>query len=115
MEYYYPIDPDPYEDGFDAWGALFSPSGRYYALTVWGLPILVLSRTPLWISETSRGPTGTALRWSGGTGLYQVQQSTDLGPGAWQNVGIPTTNTSQTVLTTNPATFFRIQSLTNAP
>lgn len=55
------------------------------------------------------------LEWQGGTGVYQVQQRTNLDTGAWESIAGPLTNTRLQVPATNRATFFRIQSVTNAP
>ena len=121
--WFYPSDD--WDDRLDiGWGSIhslvFSPNGQHYAYV--GQPrnsdsptFLVMARRPLWISTSACTNNQASLQWSGGSGLFQVQQITNLTTGAWANVGAPTTNTSFTFPATNPATFFRIQSLSNAP
>ena len=76
---------------------------------------LVLAQMPLWMSEFGQTNGLVSLQWQGGTGLYQLQQTANLTNALWQNVGVATTNLAANLPTTSPATFFRIQSLTNAP
>jgi hypothetical protein len=54
------------------------------------------------------------LGWSGGSGRYRLQSTTNVATGPWQNVGEPTTATAAT----NPVAgtlFFRVQSLPAPP
>jgi hypothetical protein len=53
--------------------------------------------------------------WQGGSGLYQVQQTTSVTSAVWANVGSPTAATNLAVPMTNATAFFRVQSLTNGP
>ena len=71
---------------------------------------LVMARMPLLITDIVRSGNLTVLRWTGGTGQYQVQQSTNLSTGSWQNIGATTTATSATNSTPAPV-FYRVQSL----
>ena len=110
----------------DIYSVTFSPDGFHYA---YGADsgyypednpyatrfTVVLATPPVWICDFTRTNNQAFLQWSGGSGLFQVQETTNLTTGIWANVGAPITNTSFTFPATNPATFFRIQSLTNAP
>ena len=74
-------------------------------VTVDGTPLN--PRLDLW----NHSPTG--FEWGcGGSGLYQLQQCTNLTSAAWQNVGAPTTATSATNIISGTA-FYRVQSLPN--
>jgi hypothetical protein len=92
----------------------FSPDGRFFAYGR-GDGAVVLARMPVVITNVVRTNAQTALEWQGGSGPYQVQQTSNVATGLWEQVGGPTTNTNATVPTTNPTAFFRIRSLTNAP
>ncbi len=48
------------------------------------------------------------LNWSGQQPAYQVQMTTNLAGGIWQNLGSPTTNTSRLMSPSNQAAFYRI-------
>jgi WD40 repeat protein len=87
-----------------------APNGRCFA---YGREdgVVVLARMPLWITDITRTKNQVRLNWSGGTGLYQLLQSTNLASGVWQALGDPTTNTTATLSTTNTLEFFRVQSL----
>jgi len=49
------------------------------------------------------------LSWTGGTGNFQVQSTTNLANGAWQNCGAAGTNTSLVIAPTNQAMFYRVR------
>ena len=89
-----------------------SADGRYFA---YGRAdgVVVLARMPLLINSVSQTPSQTILQWQGGSGLYQVQQRTNLTTSAWQNVGQPTTGTSATNSIQGGNIFYRVQSLPN--
>jgi WD40 repeat protein len=92
------------------WALAVAPNGRYFA---YGRDdgVVVMARMPLWITDIIRTNNQVRLSWSGGTGLYQLLQSTNVASGVWQALGEPTTNTTATVGTTNTLEFFRVQSL----
>jgi WD40 repeat protein len=92
----------------------FSPDGRHYAY-VRANGMLVMANAPVWISDAARTNGNLRLNWQGGTGLYQVQQTSNVASPDWQNLGDATTNTSTNLPLPATTTFFRIQSLTNAP
>jgi len=48
--------------------------------------IVVLAQMPLLIDEFRRSGNDLILRWQGGTGLYQLQRTSNLLGGAWENV-----------------------------
>lgn len=85
--------------------------GRYFA---YGRNdgLLVLAHWPLGIEEIVHTAGQVILRWSGGSGLYQLQSTGDLAGGVWQNVGFPTTATAATNAVTGTV-FYRVQSLPN--
>ncbi len=88
-----------------------SPTGRYFA---YGRAdgVLVLARVPVFISQFRQQGDQWSLQWEDGSGLYQLQQCTNLTNDAWQDVGGPTTATSAS----NPVSgtlFYRVQSLPN--
>ena len=86
-----------------------SPDNRRFA--VGGVDgSVTVARMPLWISDVSLAGGQVIMRWHGGSGLYQVQASTSLLNGSWENVGIPTTNTSSTN-TSSATVFLRVESL----
>ena len=75
----------------------------------------MLARWPLLVTGAGIRTNAMHLEWQGGTGLYQVQQRTNLSTGNWEAIAGPLTNTKLEVPATNSATFFRIRSLTNSP
>jgi hypothetical protein len=91
-----------------------APDGKSFAYGR-GDGIIALARIPVVITNVVRRNAQAALEWQGGSGLYQVQQTSNVASSTWENLGSPTTNTNATVPATNPAAFFRVQSLTNAP
>jgi WD40 repeat protein len=74
---------------------------------------LVLARMPLVVDSVANAGNQTVIHWQGGSGLYQVQQCTNMGTAFWQNVGGPTTNTSATNNMPAGNVFYRLQSLPN--
>lgn len=52
--------------------------------------------------------TNLVLNWTGGSGTYQVQTSSNLFSPSWQNHGVAGTNTSMVILPTNRAGFYRV-------
>ena len=88
-----------------------SPDGMLFAYGR-GDGTLVLARMPWWVESITRTNGALILQWQGGSGLYQLQQRTDLTQGTWQNVGTPTAATAATNAVTS-TTFHRVQSLPN--
>lgn len=86
-----------------------SPDGKLFA---YGGAALVLARMPLFFTELSLAGNQLTLSWSGGTGLYQLQSTTNVVSGPWQNVGAPTAATAATNTVTGTL-FYRVQSLPN--
>jgi hypothetical protein len=60
--------------------------------------------------DISRVPTAAAvmLTWSGGNPPYQVQVSSNVHAGTWQNFGVPSIGTSLTVPRSTTAQYFRV-------
>ena len=60
--------------------------------------------------DISRVPTAAEvmLTWSGGSPPYQLQVSSNVRSGTWQNFGVPSTGTSLTVPRSTTAQYFRI-------
>ena len=83
-----------------------SPNGRYFA---YGRDdgVVVLAR----ITDITHTNNEVRLTWTGGSGLYQLQQTADLTAGLWEDAGQPTTNLAATVNASGPLQFFRVQSL----
>jgi hypothetical protein len=86
---------------------------KHFAYSAGGT--VVLARVPLWIEQVEQANDQLNLAWRGGSGFYQVQQTTNVAASAWQDLGNPTTNMTYNVLLTDGPLFFRVQSLTNAP
>jgi DNA-binding beta-propeller fold protein YncE len=63
------------------------------------------------ISSLVLSASGATLNWSGGTGPFQVQVSTNLSGGTWQNAGSPTSAYTQTVPRQGRAAFYRVAGL----
>lgn len=89
-----------------------APDGKLFA---YGGGDLVLARMPTFVTKAEERTNEFNFEWQGGSGLYQVQQTTSVTPAVWANLGPPTAATNLAVPMTNPAAFFRVQSLTNAP
>jgi hypothetical protein len=71
------------------------------------LNIKVIAALPL-NASIRLANTNVILNWSGGISPYQVQMTTQLTPGTWEQVGGPV-NTNQLILPrTNAATFYRV-------
>lgn len=64
---------------------------------------------PSFVANLAAQGTNLMLTWSGGNGPYQIQLTTDLSSGVWQNVGAPTSATSIVLAPTNVTSFYRIQ------
>lgn len=96
-----------------------APDGKHFAYGKGSLTsspgTVVMARWPLLVTGAGVRTNAMHLDWQGGTGLYQVEQRTNLSSGVWEAIAGPSTNTKLQVPLTNPAAFFRIQSLTNAP
>jgi len=92
-----------------------SRDGKYFAFgtgTTSGTnAAVVLARMPLLITNAAARTNAFNLEWQGGSGLYQVQQTTNLSNGVWEPVAGPTNATALNVGLTNRAGFFRVQSL----
>ena len=63
-------------------------------------PSIVLTLTPQ--------DTNLLLSWSGGSGTYQVQASTNLPSSSWQNCGKAGTSTNMILCPSNRACFYRV-------
>jgi hypothetical protein len=72
---------------------------------------VVLARMPLLILDARVLASQFVLEWQGGTGLYQLQQQTNLVGGAWRDIGGPTTDTIFTTNMNASGVFYRVQSL----
>lgn len=96
-----------------------SPDGKHFAYGTGGPgdtnAAVVLARMPLLITNVEVRTNTLNLEWQGGTGLYQVQQNTNLTRNVWNPVTGPTIATRLTVERTNRASYFRVQSLEPAP
>ena len=99
-------DPDPIGP---ATTVDIAPDGKLFA---YGGGELVVARMPLLFTEVSRAGNQLVLGWSGGGGLYQLQRTTNVVDGPWQNVGAPTAVTATTNAVTGTV-FYRVQSLPN--
>lgn len=61
------------------------------------------------VTAITRAPNGTlTLQWTGGNPPYQVQRSTTLLQGSWQNTGNPVSTTSATITPTGTKAFYRV-------
>jgi hypothetical protein len=76
-------------------------------------PFTVLVGLPFAITRVARTNDQLRLGWEGGTGLYQLQQRTDLLGGAWHDIGGPTTNITFATNITANAVLYRVQGLPN--
>ena len=72
-----------------------------------------VARVPVFITEARLSAGQFITQWLGGSGLYQLQQSTNLSSDSWDNVGSPTTNTDVTNNVSGGSFFYRVQSLPN--
>ena len=86
-------------------------NGKYFAYGR-GDGAVVIAYLPL-ILEITRDDQRIILRWSGGSGLYQVQRRNDPIKGKWHDVGHPTTAMSVTNKLNSQKVFYRVQSLPN--
>ena len=68
-----------------------------------------MARMPLLIADISRDNGQLILGWSGGDGRYQLQSTTNVATGPWQNVGALTTATASTNSVAGTI-FYRVQS-----
>jgi len=84
-------------------------NGKYFAYGT-GSGAVVLAQMPVVLDSITRAGNQTILKWQGGSGVYQLQSSTSLPGGTWQNVGSATTNTSATNIASSTL-FFRVQNL----
>lgn len=102
-----------------------SPDGKHFAYgtgcsgSFCSIPntnaAVVLARMPLFITEAAVRTNAFQLEWQGGTGLYHVEQSSDVVSSSWQVVAGPFTNTGLSVPLTNGNRFFRVRDANNAP
>jgi len=74
---------------------------------------VIVARIPLFVTEARRSATQFVLQWTGGSGLYQLQQRTNLSVGSWENEGGPTTALGFTNDLLLGSVFYRVQSLSN--
>lgn len=91
----------------------FSPDGRWFAFGR-GDATVVLARHPFGALRftTSHVENGQLeVAWEGGSGRYQLQQTTNLSGDSWQEIGPPTSLTSATNPVGAAATFLRIKEL----
>ena len=91
-----------------------APNGQYFAYGT-SSGAVVLARMPVVLNLPGRTNEQLRLEWQGGTGLYQLQQTSNVVSPVWENVGGITTNLATNVPLTATNTFVRIQSLTNPP
>jgi Putative Ig domain len=98
-----PLPTDVGDDTFVV--SVTDPGGLSNTAT---MDIVVSSGTQI-ISTLAPQPDGTLqLNWSGGTGPYQVQATTNLVTPDWQNVGDPVSGGSIFITPTNDTMFYRI-------
>ncbi len=91
-----------------------APDGKTFAYGR-GDGIVAIVRMPTLVTKAEIRTNQFNFEWQGGSGLYQVQQATSVTAAIWANIGSATTATNLAVPMTNPAVFFRVQSVTNAP
>ncbi len=91
-----------------------APDGKTFAYGR-GDGIVAIARMPTLVTKAEIRTNQFNFEWQGGSGRYQVQQATSVNAAVWANIGSATTATNLAVPMTNPAAFFRVQSLTNAP
>jgi hypothetical protein len=72
------------------------------------MDIVVSASTPFVSSITPQSDGTLQLNWSGGTGPFQVQVTTNLIAPDWQNIGDPVSGNSIFVTPTNDTMFYRI-------
>jgi len=93
------------------------PSGTYSAQArVWYgsanystvSPVVQFTVSSPMISALTRTNGMLLLQWSGGFPPYQVQMTTNLAEPAWENIGPPSTGSSQTIEPGSQAAFYRI-------
>lgn len=64
---------------------------------------------PMVVTSVTRDAGGNiTLQWTGGNPPYQVQRSTTLLPGSWQNTGLPVLTNSATVPASGARAFYRV-------
>jgi hypothetical protein len=63
---------------------------------------------PSFVANLAAQGSNLMLTWSGGNGPYQIQLTTDLSSGVWQNVGAPTNATSIVLSPSNVTSFYRV-------
>jgi hypothetical protein len=91
-----------------------SPDGKTFAYgDIFG--VVTIARMPTLVTKAEIRTNQFNFEWQGGSGLYQVQQATSVNAAVWANLGAATAATNLAVPMTNPAVFFRVQSVTNAP
>jgi WD40 repeat protein len=99
------------QDLFEVKTLELSPDGRNFAYG--GADGFVrLAWLPLLIEEVVLEGNHAVLRWTGGSGRYQLQCTANLAAGSWADVGGPTTATAATNAVTGTV-FYRVQSLPN--
>ena len=86
-----------------------SKNGKYLAYGRNDFAV-VLAHLPVVIDSITRTGNETVLNWQGGSGLYQLQSTTNFAITNWQNLGPATTNTLATNVS-SATQFFRVQSL----
>ena len=89
-----------------------SPTGRSFGYARRDGTIAV-AYLPVLITSITRNGTQSVVQWQGGSGLYQVQQCTNLTTGGWQNIGGSMSNNTATNEICNGNIFYRVQSLPN--
>ena len=92
-----------------------SPDGRSFAWQVDTTHEVVIATMPLMTSGFARVGDQLVYSWQGGTGVYQVQTTTNLLAGSWMNFQGPTTNFGVAMPLPLANTFFRVQNVTNSP
>ena len=97
-----------------------SPDGKHFAYgtgtgAIGETNSIYLARMPLFVTGAPAQPHGFQLEWTGGSGLYQVEQRTNGVSGPWEAIAGPTTNTNLSLPLTNGSRFFRIKNLETPP
>jgi len=62
----------------------------------------------LLLTGVEHEPEGIVVRWTGGAPPYQLQSRSNLSEGDWQDLGLPTDQTSVTNPPAGDAEYFRV-------
>jgi hypothetical protein len=72
------------------------------------LTVTVVANTPISLALSQQGPD-LVLAWAGGQPPFQVESSSDLDSGNWQDVGAATTNRTMTIVPSSNRALFRVR------